>query len=128
MAKAKYYLMTCKPVSGEEAERIGLVSMCVEDDELQKIALDTAVELANGSQSAIRWTKYSLNNWLRQAGPIFDASTALEMLGFVSEDVKEGVLSHRSAKSVRRTSVRTARFNKRMVKETWSWLKTSTWI
>ena len=48
MAKAKYYLMTCKPVSGEEAERIGLVSMCVEDDELQQIALDTAVELANG--------------------------------------------------------------------------------
>lgn len=99
MAKAKYYLMTCKPVSGEEAERIGLVSMCVEDDELQQIALDTAVELANGSQSAIRWTKYSLNNWLRQAGPIFDASTALEMLGFMSEDVKEGVLSHREKRA-----------------------------
>ena len=86
-------------VSGEEAERIGLVSMCVEDDELQQIALDTAVELANGSQSAIRWTKYSLNNWLRQAGPIFDASTALEMLGFMSEDVKEGVLSHREKRA-----------------------------
>jgi len=99
MAKAKYYLMTCKPVSGEEAERIGLVSMCVEDEELQKIALETAVELANGSQSAIRWTKYSLNNWLRQAGPIFDASTALEMLGFMGEDVKEGVLSHREKRA-----------------------------
>jgi len=80
MAKAKYYLMTCKPVSGEEAERIGLVSMCVEDDELQQIALDTAVELANGSQSAIRWTKYSLNNWLRQAGPIFDGRRARQRL------------------------------------------------
>ena len=99
MAKAKYYLMTCKPVSGEEAERIGLVSMCVEDDELQQIALDTAVELSNGSQSAIRWTKYSLNNWLRQAGPIFDASTALGMLGFMGEDVKEGVLSHREKRA-----------------------------
>ena len=64
-----------------------------------KIALGTAVELANGSQSAIRWTKYSLNNWLRQAGPIFDASTALEMLGFMSEDVKEGVLSHREKRA-----------------------------
>ena len=99
MAKAKYYLMTCKPVSGEEAERIGLVSMCVEDDELQQVALDTATELANGSQSAIRWTKYSLNNWLRQAGPTFDASTALEMLGFMGEDVKEGVLSHREKRA-----------------------------
>ncbi len=99
MAKAKYYLMTCKPISGEEAERIGMVSLCVEDDELQKIALDTAVELANGAQSAIRWTKYSLNNWLRHAGPIFDASTALEMLGFMGEDVKEGVRSHREKRA-----------------------------
>lgn len=99
MAKAKYYLLTCKPVTGEEADRIGLVSMCVEDDELQQIALDTATELASGAQSAIRWTKYSLNNWLRQAGPIFDASTALEMLGFMGEDVKEGVASHREKRA-----------------------------
>jgi enoyl-CoA hydratase len=95
MAKAKYYLMTCRPIGGEEAERIGLVSMCVEDDAVQQTALDIAVELANGSQSAIRWTKYALNNWMRQAGPIFDVSTALEMLGFLGEDVKEGVRSHR---------------------------------
>ena len=99
MAKSKYYLLTCRPVSGEEADRIGLVSMCVEDDILQQTALDIATELANGSQSAIRWTKYSLNNWLRQAGPFFDASTALEMLGFMSEDVKEGVLSHREKRA-----------------------------
>ena len=32
MAKAKYYLMTCRPLSGEEAERIGLVSLCVDQD------------------------------------------------------------------------------------------------
>jgi enoyl-CoA hydratase len=99
MAKAKYYLLSCKAISGEEAERIGLVSMCVDDDQLQQVALDTAVELANGAQSAIRWTKYSLNNWLRQAGPIFDASTAFEMLGFMGPDVKEGVLSHREKRA-----------------------------
>ena len=69
--------------------------MCVEDEVLQSTALEIATELANGSQSAIRWTKYSLNNWLRQAGPIFDTSTALEMLGFMGDDVKEGVASHR---------------------------------
>lgn len=99
MAKAKYYLLTCKQVSGEEAERIGLVSMCVEDEELQETALGIAKDLAIGSQSAIRWTKYSLNNWLRQAGPIFDASTALEMLGFMGDDVKEGVASHREKRA-----------------------------
>ena len=95
MAKAKYYLLTGKPVSGEEAERIGLVSLCVEDDELQETALKIATDLACGSQSAIRWTKYSLNNWLRSAGPIFDASLALEMLGFMGEDVHEGIASHK---------------------------------
>ena len=42
LAKAKYYLMTCKPLSGEQAERIGLVSLCVEDADLQRVALDSA--------------------------------------------------------------------------------------
>jgi enoyl-CoA hydratase len=69
--------------------------MCVDDDELQSIALETATSLATGAQSAIRWTKYSLNNWLRQAGPTFDASTALEMLGFMGDDVKEGIAALR---------------------------------
>src|SRR5262245_58600144 len=82
LAKAKYYLLTCRPIGGEEAERIGLVSLCVDDDKLQAIALEIATELANGAPSAIRWTKYALNNWLRMAGPMFDTSTALEMLGF----------------------------------------------
>ncbi len=36
MAKAKYYLLLCEPVSGEEAERIGLVSLCVDDAELHE--------------------------------------------------------------------------------------------
>jgi enoyl-CoA hydratase len=94
LAKAKYYLLTCKPLSGTEAERIGLVSLCVEDADLQKIALETAEELANGAQSAIRWTKYALNNWLRVNGPIFDTSTALELLGFTGAEAREGLASH----------------------------------
>ncbi len=99
MAKAKYYLLTGKPVTGEEAERIGLVSMCVDDAELQETALKIAADLAKSSQSATRWTKYSLNNWLRSAGPIFDASTALEMLGFLGDDVVEGLSSLREKRS-----------------------------
>jgi enoyl-CoA hydratase/carnithine racemase len=63
MAKAKYYLMLCEPVSGEEAERIGLVSLAVDDDQLLDKAYEVADKLAAGSQTAIRWTKYSLNNW-----------------------------------------------------------------
>ena len=95
MAKSKYYLLTCRPLKGEEAERIGLVSMCVEDDQLQDTALDVAIELADGAQSAIRWTKYALNNWLRMAGPTFDTSTALEMLGFTGMEAQEGLASHK---------------------------------
>jgi enoyl-CoA hydratase len=95
MAKAKYHLLLCETVTGEEAERIGLVSLCVPDEELQKRALDVAVRLAEGAPSAIRWTKYALNNWLRAAGPIFDASLALEFLGFAGKELPEGVAALR---------------------------------
>ncbi|CAN5245333.1 hypothetical protein BH20ACT8_BH20ACT8_08340 [soil metagenome] len=91
MAKAKYYLLTCEPLSGEEAERIGLVSLCVDDDELLDTAHEVAGRLAAGSQTAIRWTKHALNNWLRTAGPTFDASLALEFMGFGGPDVHEGI-------------------------------------
>ena len=95
MAKAKYYLLTCEQVSGEEAERIGLVSLCCDEVELQVKALEVVRKLASGAQTALRWTKYSLNNWLRLAGPSFDASLALEFLGFSGPEVKEGIASHR---------------------------------
>ena len=95
MAKAKYYLLTCRTISGEEAERLGLVSLTCEEAELQAKALEVAREIAAGAQTALRWTKYSLNNWLRMAGPAFDASLALEVLGFSGPEVIEGIASHR---------------------------------
>ena len=101
LAKAKYYLLLCETVDGEEAERIGLVSLCVEEAALQGKALEVAVRLANGSPTAVRWTKYALNNWLRAAGPTFDASLALEFLGFTGPDVREGVASHRERRAPR---------------------------
>jgi enoyl-CoA hydratase len=103
MAKAKYHLLLCEPVSGEEAERIGLVSRCVDDAELHDVALEVAVRLAGGSQSAVRWTKYALNNWLRMAGPTFDTSLALEFLGFSGPDVREGVAAFREKRPARFT-------------------------
>ncbi|MEJ2870467.1 enoyl-CoA hydratase/isomerase family protein [Actinomycetospora sp. OC33-EN08] len=100
MAKAKYYLMTCRPLSGEEAERIGLVSLCVEDGDLLSSAREVAHELARGAPSAIRWTKQSLNNWYRQvAGAIFDNSLALEFYGFGGPEVREGLASHRERRA-----------------------------
>jgi len=95
LAKAKYYLLLCDAVSGAEAERIGLISLAVEDAELDAKAEEIAVRLAEGAQSAIRWTKYALNNWLRMAGPSFDSSLALEFMGFAGPDVQEGIASLR---------------------------------
>ncbi|HUN48106.1 MAG TPA: enoyl-CoA hydratase/isomerase family protein [Stellaceae bacterium] len=99
MAKAKYHLLLCEPVTGEEAERIGLVSLAVPDAELQRRSLETAVRLAEGAQSAIRWTKYALNNWLRSAGPTFDASLAMEFLGFNGAELPEGVKAIREKRA-----------------------------
>ena len=94
MAKAKYYLLTCDPLTGEEAERIGLVSLCVEDGEVQERALAVAEQLASGAQSAIRWTKQVLNHWYRAQSAVFDASLAYEFYGFGGPDVREGLASH----------------------------------
>ena len=101
MAKAKYHLLLCEPVSGEEAERIGLVSIAVDESDLLPRAYEVAERLAAGSQSAIRWTKYALNNWLRQAGPNFDTSLALEFMGFAGPDVREGLASLREKRPPR---------------------------
>lgn len=90
MAKAKYYLMTADFIDGKEAERIGLVSLCVPSDQLMDKAFEVARKLARGPQQAARFTKRALNNWLKMFGPAFDASLAMEMLGFFSADVAEG--------------------------------------
>ena len=101
MAKAKYYLLTAEFIDGKEAERIGLVSLCVPDDELPARAQAVAVKLATGPRHAIRYTKRALNQWLLQAGPIFDHSLALEMLGFFHEDMAEGVAALREKRAAR---------------------------
>jgi enoyl-CoA hydratase len=95
MAKAKYHLLLCEPMDGVEAERLGLVSLCVPEQELEQRALAIAERLAGGAQSAIRHTKLALNNWLLAAGPAFDASLALEFLDMTGPDVHEGVAAIR---------------------------------
>jgi len=99
LAKAKYHLLLCEPVDGEEAERIGLVSLCVPADELEERALEIARRLAAGSQAAISHTKLALNSWLRAAGPAFDASLALEFLDMTGPDVAEGVAAVRERRA-----------------------------
>jgi enoyl-CoA hydratase len=101
LAKAKYYLLTGEMVTGEEAERIGLVSKVLPRDEVLPEALNIASRLATGPQLAVRLSKRALNGWLRTAGPIFDQSAAYEMLTFMGEDIKEGLASLREKRAPR---------------------------
>ena len=88
MAKAKYYLMTNEPLTGEEAERINLVALAVDAEELQERALAVASRIAATAPTATQMTKYILNHFLRQNQTIFDLSAALEMVNFGSRENK----------------------------------------
>lgn len=91
MAKAKYYLLTSDTISGQDAERMNLVSLAVPDAEVESKALEIANRLAQGAPAALRWTKMMLNHWIKQALPIFDASLALEFIGFAGPEGIEGI-------------------------------------
>jgi enoyl-CoA hydratase len=99
MAKARYYLLTGEMITGAEAERVGMVAKALPRDQVLDEALRVADVLATGAQQAIRLTKRSLNNWLRQAGPTFDQSAAYEMLTFMGPDVVEGVAALREKRA-----------------------------
>lgn len=101
MAKAKYHLLTNEPIDGSEAERLGLVAKVVDDDQLQNEATAVAIRLAESSRTAIQWTKRSLNHWLRTAMPAFDASLALEFLGWLGDDAEEGIQAVREKRPPR---------------------------
>jgi enoyl-CoA hydratase len=89
IAKAKYFLLSNEPMTGEEAERHNLVSLAVDADQLQDRAIAIATRIANTAPSAIAFTKYAINHWLRQAQPIFDLSLALELIGFEGGEARE---------------------------------------
>lgn len=95
LARARYYLLLCDRLDGQTAADIGLVALCVEDAELLERSRAIAMRLATGSATAIRWTKHTLNHWLRMAGPAFEASLAAEFLGFSGPDALEGIAAVR---------------------------------
>jgi enoyl-CoA hydratase len=80
MAKAKRYLLTCDKIDGREAERIGLVSEALPVEQVLPRALEFAQNLAGRSPLAIELTKRSLNHWIRQAMPAYEASLGYEMV------------------------------------------------
>ena len=94
MAKAKLYLLTGENIPATTAEKLGLISEVVEKDKVFQRAEELALTLARGPQHALRATKYSLNQWLRQSIlTSMDTSLALEILNFSEPDAKEGIQS-----------------------------------
>ena len=91
MAKAKYYLLTNRPMTGEEAERNNLVALAVDAEALEATSIEVALELAAAAPTAVRMTKYVLNHWLRQNEAIFDLSAAFEMVNFSGAEAKEAL-------------------------------------
>jgi enoyl-CoA hydratase len=87
LAKARYYLLTGYSLTGKEAERIGLASVCVPDGEVLERALEIADRIATSAQYAVRWTKKALNAWVRQQAPLFELATALQMLTLDRDDM-----------------------------------------
>jgi len=69
---------------------MGLVNYAVPPEQVLSRARELAQELADGPTWAIRWSKLSVNKWLKdQLNLILDASLAYEMITFTTEDHKE---------------------------------------
>ena len=97
--QAKYYLLLCDQYRVKKRNALGL-SLCASIRVNWETAVKTAQKLARGAPSAIRFTKYAMNNWLRMMGPTFDTSLALEFLGFTGPEAKKGLPARETPSSI----------------------------
>jgi enoyl-CoA hydratase len=79
-------------LAAEEAERIGLVSLCVPAAELDATVARWAERWSAGPRQALQWTKSTLNLGLKaQAAQVLDAGLAYEMVSLQSADHREAI-------------------------------------
>jgi len=88
--RAKYHLMTGDGITGEDAERAGLVNFVVDDDEVLDKALAVADRLAAGPALAISASKMPINQYIKMiSNLVLPYSFAMEMQTFRSADAAE---------------------------------------
>lgn len=91
-ARAKEFLMTGDIITAEDAARMGLINRAVPADQLDQEVNRMVEKLLRGSQSAVRWTKLSVNIGLKQlAVSIIDASLGYEVASSMMADHREGL-------------------------------------
>jgi enoyl-CoA hydratase len=101
-ARAKQYLLTGDALDAREAERLGLVNFVVPPGELAETSLAFARRLAAGAPLALRYTKLAVNKLVKDALNVaFDASMALEIVTFRSEDHREALAALREKRPPR---------------------------
>jgi enoyl-CoA hydratase/carnithine racemase len=92
--RAKEFLMRGRLVNGAEAKDLGLINHSVPAEEVLPLAQKLAAELNGLPPLAVRWTKLSINKWLKhQLNLILDASIAYEMLSINSKDHHEAAMA-----------------------------------
>lgn len=88
-ARAKRYLLTGDVIDGATAERYGLITEAVADEDLDSTVQAMADRMANSAQFAIKGTKNAINAGLKQiANTIIDRSGAFENMTMMTEDHK----------------------------------------
>ncbi len=94
--RAKRYLLTGDTLNAAQAERMGLISDLVPMDELDATAFGLADRLARGAGKAIRWTKVTANQQLKQLVlPHLETGVAYELLSNISDAHREAVAAFR---------------------------------
>jgi len=92
MAKAYELLLTGEPVTGEEAERIGLINYAVEPEEVMDKARELAQKIAKGPAIPIRRMKESIGGSLdRTLADTLDMEAGFQVECSKTEDLMEGI-------------------------------------
>jgi enoyl-CoA hydratase len=94
--KAKEFLLTGDPLTGERAAELGLISHAVESDALDAAVFGLAERLAGGASKAINGTKMAIHHVLKRLlDPSIDMGFSVETESYLHADHNEAVLAFR---------------------------------